>query len=137
MEDGCSIVLFMVMSFIIACIDWMCQSFLSGCVIFVCVCCFNHSFLAWLLLWCFELFLPAGDKLISQMKVELSVGCWIYHYFNSGMLELDGVGYSRSVSDVGINDPIFVPKSGHSYRRRSKFISKSWLFLYFCYELPF
>ena len=35
-------VLFMVMSFIDGCVDWMCQSFLSRCVVFVFF--FNHSF---------------------------------------------------------------------------------------------
>ena len=29
------IVLFMVVSFVIGCVDWMCQSFLSECVFFV------------------------------------------------------------------------------------------------------
>ena len=29
------IVLFMVISFILGCVDWICQSFLSGCVAFL------------------------------------------------------------------------------------------------------
>ena len=51
------IVLFMVMSFIIGCVDQVCQSFLSGCVLFSCYfsshsfwpCC--YGFLTFLCMW--------------------------------------------------------------------------------------
>ena len=58
----CMIVLFIVMSIVIGCVDQMCQSFLSGCVIF-----FQPSFLALLLLWIFDLSLPVGDKFFQSL----------------------------------------------------------------------
>ena len=54
------IVLFMVVSFVVGCVDRMCQLFLSECVFF------QLSFLA-LSLWIFDPSLLVGDKFSSQM----------------------------------------------------------------------
>ena len=51
------IVLLMVMSFIIGCVDRMCQSFLSGCVFP-----FFPAIVLALSLWNFGITLPVGDK---------------------------------------------------------------------------
>ena len=66
------IVLFMIVSFIIGCVDRMCQSFLSECAFFP----FDHSFLA-LSLWIFDLSLPVGNKFFwsdDKWNCQLVIG---------------------------------------------------------------
>ena len=41
----------------------------------------------------------------------------------------------RRISDKGIDDPTFVPKVANFYQYRSRFVSKSWLFLNFSANL--
>ena len=53
------IVLFMVVSFVIGCVDQVCQSFLSECVFF------SSKFLA-LSLWIVDPSLPVGDKFFQS-----------------------------------------------------------------------
>ena len=63
------IALFMVMSFVIGCVYWICQSFLSGCVVFFSCFFFNHRFCR----CCYGFFylsLPVGDKFFQSDDTE-------------------------------------------------------------------
>ena len=57
------VVLFMVVSFLIGCVDWMSQSFLSECVFFSII-------VLGLVVMDFYLSLPVGDKFSGQMINE-------------------------------------------------------------------